>query len=258
MKGLSGEERIFLNHSLDLQKTARYSGREVFSDFLTPREADIIRLHLDREAEVNTYFFGGIKEAERRLLCFYPSFLKGEDLSFPLTVLKAQAQGLKFLSSLPKHSDYLGAVLGLGIERRLIGDIFVMEEGALAFIICLERIADFLLTELNSVGRVKVKTERASFEEIEVSSSIVEKSASVPSFRTDVIVGEVFHLSRAEVKKLQSAERIIVNGGILLTAHNPLKEGDIISVRGHGKFIFYGQSGTTRKNNLRFRYGIYS
>ena len=55
------------------------------------------------------------------------------------------------------HRDYLGSMLGLGIDRRVTGDILVRDDGA--DIIIVPEIADFLLDEYVQVGRTHVSRE---------------------------------------------------------------------------------------------------
>jgi RNA-binding protein YlmH len=79
--------------------------------------------------------YGGYEEAERRMLVCIPADL-------PLSAEEA-TEGLIRVLRVTKpaisrdlsHRDYLGSILGLGIERRLTGDILVRPDGADIFIV---------------------------------------------------------------------------------------------------------------------------
>lgn len=58
--------------------------------------------------------WGGFDAAERRVLCIEPPDAWQEE---PLSYLQCTAYGDK----LPTHRDYLGAILGLGLERSCVG-----------------------------------------------------------------------------------------------------------------------------------------
>lgn len=255
---LTKEEQIFLRHLKDLQKTSVYKQSEVFSDFLSVRETAILKTNIAGLPDGRLFLFGGIDEAERLMACFAPSFIPYEDIHFPIRVLKIKLIGLKFQKTLPKHSDFLGAILGLGIERRLIGDIYVDHENAVGYVFCIDGIADFIISELTSVGRTKVEVSYTESGFVTSSWKIESRVGTVSSLRPDVMIGEVFHISRGKVKELFLADKVILNGSLSSSLHSTLKEGDIISVRGYGKFVFQEILGNTKKDKIRISYGIYS
>lgn len=255
---LNKDEQIFLRHIEDLQKKSLYMQSEVFSDFLSVRESAILMNHLAGLPDGRFFLFGGLEESERKMACFHSKFIRSEEITFPISALQIRIAGAKFQKTLPKHSDYLGAILGLGIERRLIGDIYVDESSASAYVLCTISIKDFIISELTSVGRFKVSVIEVSFEDICETRRIEKKLGTVSSLRLDAVISEVFDLSRSKVKDLFSADKIILNGSLPLSLHTAMKEEDIISCRGYGKFIFYEVTGSTKKDKLRFIYGIYS
>ena len=62
----------------------------------------------------------------------------------------------KFAETL-SHRDYLGALMNLGIERYLIGDILVDEK--CAYIFCMSHIMDLLKEQLGQVRHTRVAVE---------------------------------------------------------------------------------------------------
>ena len=75
--------------------------------------------------------------------------------------------------------------------------------------------------------------------------------------RLDALVSAAFNLSRAESARLFEAERVFVNGLPAHSASSRPEEGDMVSVRGLGRFRFEGALGETRKGRLRVSLRIY-
>jgi len=255
------DEKSFLAHIFDLAKAAYARDADVFSDFLNVRETAMIKAHVADLPQGRFFLYGGVEGAERVMACFPASFSEKNELQYPIACIKIVLKGAKFVSALPSHRDFLGAVLGLGIERRLIGDIYIINEKdkkeAGAYIFCKDVISDFIISELKSVGRSTVICNKTSISEISVNKEIADKYGTVPSVRLDVIIGEAFNLSRSKVKELINAGMVAVNSAETVSEHYKVSDNDIISARGYGKFIFLGTEGITKKERVRIHLGMY-
>jgi len=53
------------------------------------------------------------------------------------------------------HRDYLGSILGLGIDRAKVGDIIILEKETICYIH--KDLAEYVQTALEFVSRTKVK-----------------------------------------------------------------------------------------------------
>ena len=146
------------------------------------------------------------------------------------------------------HRDYLGAILGLGIERVLIGDIMIRDKRAWFF--CLSSAADMLSDSLTQVRRTAVTAAITSADIPELQLEYTPLRLNVASERLDAIVASFVKLSRRQTEKLFGAEKIIVNGRVILDRSIHLKEGDVLTVRGFGKAIYDGIEYETRKDRL--------
>ena len=210
----------------------------------------------NKQNEINgvPYFlFGGEEESERRCFVFLPSYLSKEDFlenekSSPevLTCLHIYPKAEKFATSLA-HRDYLGALLSLGIERNRIGDILCGEKDAYVYVF--NDLADYLKENLISVGRNPIKTAKLPSFSCPYAPKFEEKRVSVASLRLDSLLAGAFRISREEAK------RHIEAGNVFLTSSSPKpdalpKEGEHISLRGKGKFVFLGEAGTSKKGKL--------
>ena len=81
-----------------------------------------------------TVVTGGYEDAERKVVCFLPSYEENL-VELPFCCVKIVPLNDKFAEEL-SHRDYLGALLeNLGIERRQLGDILI--DGHIAYCICM-------------------------------------------------------------------------------------------------------------------------
>lgn len=71
------------------------------------------------------------------------------------------------------------------------------------------------------------------------------------------MVAAVYKLSRGEAQKLFERELVLVNSLPPKSPGMPAKEGDVISVRGHGRFAFVAEAGETRKGRVKALVRIY-
>ena len=98
--------------------------------------------------------FGGSESSERQIIRFGSPEIFGYDDSFPISILKIAPLTPKFAQEL-EHRDYLGAIMNLGIERSLIGDILIKEKDA--YIYCMNHIAEFITDNLTTVKHNHVR-----------------------------------------------------------------------------------------------------
>ena len=254
------EENLVFRHLCDLAKASYTGDISLFSDFLNVREVAVLKRQAADLPVGRFFLFGGIDDAERVMVCFPASYEEKEDIEFPISCIAINIKSFKFENNTLTHRDFLGAILGLGIDRKLIGDIYTISEKEIiikAFVFCQKKIEDFLISELKQVGRCKVSCCRASASDIISVRKIEDKYGTVPSLRLDVIIGETFNLSRTKVKALIDGDKVSVNSAFTGSSHYKVMEGDIISVRGFGKFIFYNNSGITKKGRIQIHLGKY-
>ena len=62
-----------------------------------------------------------------------------------------------------------------------------------------------------------------------------EKSFSVQSLRLDAAIGGLFDLSRTEAARQIAAGNVSVNYELSVKTDSPIREGDILSLRGKGQ-----------------------
>ena len=254
------EENLVFRHLLDLAKVAYTRDTTVFSDFLNVREVAVLKKQVADLPLGRFFLFGGIDDAERVMACFPASYEDREDIIFPISYIEINVKSVKFENNLLTHRDFLGAILGLGIDRKLIGDIYTITEEkrvAKAYILCQKKIEDFLLSELSQIGRYQVSCNVVTANEIAAVRRIEDKFGTVPSLRLDVVIGEALNISRSKVKELIEGDKVAVNSASVSSSHHQIMNNDIVSVRGFGKFIFYESLGRTKKDRIQIHLGKY-
>lgn len=136
-----------------------------------------------------------------------------------------------------QHKDYMGAIYSLGVKREKIGDIFVCN--GCGYVMCIPSIKDYILLNLITVGKEKVSINEidiSSEEFMNISINFVSKEIIIPSLRLDTVISKIYNVSRNEVKqKIQSGD-VFVNYIRAIKPNQILKQMDIVSVRGYGKF----------------------
>jgi len=71
--------------------------------------------------------------------------------------------------------------------------------------------------------------------------------------RLDAVIHTVYKLSRSEAASFIKAQKVKINHQLALKPAVNLKQGDVISVRGKGRFIVESLSGTTKKGNIKLK-----
>ena len=232
-----------LRHLTDLCLRADRVNAWQYSAFLSPAEQDdFFRSPLSREFSFR--FDGGYETAERRILVTGREDLFGYPAEPPLSVLKISPLSEKFGEEL-SHRDYLGAVLNLGIERELIGDILIREKHAWLF--CMDSIADYLTANLTRVRKTSVKASLSSLNHTDLQPRLEPLSLNVASERLDAIVAGFTNQSRSQVGSLFSTGHVFINSRPVTDGSKHLQPGDILSVRGFGKARYEGIDRETRK-----------
>ena len=230
---------------LDLANVAYYREYAVFSDFLSLNEQSIFYEIQQQCPAAFCKMWGGNEMAERKMLCFSGQEVGVEE--FPIRVLQIRPSNLKFSGNLT-HRDYLGAILGLGIERSKIGDLVVNDQGAYVYVE--DGMFEYLCSSLEQVKHTKVSCVELK-ESFEWEQKYKEITGTVSSVRLDSVIALAFHTSRSSLLEMVSSGKVFVNGRLVTTNGYRLKEKDIISVRGKGKFRLNEIGEVTKKGKIR-------
>ena len=247
------KEELFEKRMIELGKKSYYRGILTFSDFLDLNQQNILHSLSFSDTGIKLKMFGGYESAERQMAAFVPDALSYEQ-AYPIACIKVQPLNRKFSEELT-HRDYLGAILNLGIERSKTGDILL--DDSCGYIFCCESMADFLTEELVRIRHTSVQARRLSQEEPLPSPKREEISGTVASPRLDSVIALAFGSSRSSILGLIEGGKVFVNGKSVVSNGYGIKDGDIVSVRGKGKFQFGSVTNKTKKNRyhvILYRY----
>lgn len=232
---------------LELGRKSYNSGIYTFTDFLGLSEQSAFH-EIERELTGIPYTaFGGVDGAERVIIRFGSEDICGYEMSHPISIILCRPVSEKFAEKLG-HRDFLGAILNLGIDRSVLGDIVITENGAYIFI--KENMAEFVADGLTKVRRTAVKcqiTDKLPEGELYKTKEIRVQAVGE---RIDALVAKVFSISRDDSATLFSRGLVFISGKCCESVSHKLKEGDIVSVRGYGRFIYRGIDGHTKKGKL--------
>ena len=246
-------DEMFKGRIRELAKLSANGNCCMFTDFLNPAEQSYI-LTTQKSLPASAAFFGGYGTAERVVAKFGSVYEPSYDVPYPITILHITPLNPKFSDKLT-HRDFLGAVLNLGIDRKLTGDI--LTDGTDGWIFVRNHIAGYIEESLTQVRHTSVKAAEAENIPEGIIHGPETTFLTVPSLRLDAVISKAFNISRREVDKLLASEKIFVNSIIRSKASCLLKEGDLISVRGFGRIRYIETSGDTRKGNLKIRIDRY-
>lgn len=240
------DQHLLLNRIEDLHQQALRRHMITATEFLDMAEGSTVMAYLT-QGHYSFKMWGGYEEAERKIALLYPDHIGDTpDLSEHLTFLKVILRDHRFVNT-PGHRDYLGALMNLGIERRLLGDFIMQEQGCV--IICVPHIADYLESQFTQVGPCQVSVDR-----IDTLSEVISERQfrriknTVSSTRLDSLVKVCINISRGNSTGLIKSGKVFVNGLEITKVSYDVSEGSIISIRGYGKFRLTALGHLTKKN----------
>lgn len=247
-------ESILKNRFKDLANTCYQNNHYTFTRFLSLAEISEF-LEVERELNfVKATLFGGNSECERKVLRFGSEEQLGYEEPFPIVCLEIKPLSDKFADPLT-HRDFLGALMNLGIEREMLGDIFV--EGKHGVLFCLESIAPFIKESLTRVKHTSVMVQEYEGEFVIPESLKKYITVQVSSERVDAVIARTYNLSRDDSVELFREQKVFINGRLSSGNDVKVKEGDRISVRGFGKFEVLSPAGVSRKQKINLRICVY-
>ena len=253
-KATNADEKLIISKVIDRINLCIKRHEMTFTDFLNPTETAFVYDLIKGITDVNFMIFGGSDECERNMIGFSPEYMEISESDFPIMAIKVK-RNIKFSSEL-SHRDYLGSMLGMGIERDKTGDIFIFDEYTILFVS--ESISDYIGTNLTKVGRTSVKTEVLPISNVDMpKKNIVEKRSTVSSMRLDAIIGSALNMSRGKAQDYIKAMKVNVNWSLVSSTSHIVKEGDMISVRGKGRFKIGEEGRMTKKDRMGVTFLMY-
>lgn len=241
------ETKQYLRHVNDIVRRVENHQFSSYTDFLLPQEYKVLSDTKGLFDNVYTLFWGGYLEFERGMLCIspQPDILQDE---FPIVCLHAEQTDRRFAEELT-HRDFLGSLMNLGIARNVFGDLLANTHDA--FLFCSEKMAPFLLEEWVKVKHSPIRCEMIpQWDPSFFTQRMDIKQGTVASTRLDSLLAFSFSLSRTTAQQLIKRSEVAVNHMTLENTSYLVKENDLISVHGYGRFIIEDIGNLTRKERI--------
>ncbi|WP_211296524.1 RNA-binding protein [Paenibacillus donghaensis] len=246
------DERQFVDKAWEWVSHAGDYHESKLTEFLDPRQGYIVQSLVNRHPDVQVRWEGGSPDAERKRALIAPDYRELDDEDMEMKVLAITSGESKFLSL--EHGDYMGSILGLGIKRSKVGDIHVLEDGC--HVIIAADIANYMNMNLTGVHRIQVSTELLPLSELRSSPVKLETmELTVASLRLDGIAADVTRLSRSKIMVPIKAGRVRVNWKVEEDPSCALKDGDVVSIQGFGRFKVLEIGSLTKKGRYRVQVG---
>lgn len=242
------EDKMMLAQVLDKISIMEKTQKIESTDFLDMYQISLVETFLKKINFENYVLYGGFNDAERKILIIFPekytSDMIQKNYNKMLKIIRVELSNEE--KGKYSHRNYLGGIVKLGLKREKVGDILVFEDGA--DIVVIDDFAQILKTNLGTLTRfqnsVISETEITDIRVREI--KLEELKIIVPSLRLDNIVSDLARTSRSKAAEIISQERVFVNGKCETKLSKQIKQEDIITIRGKGRFVIKEFTGTTR------------
>lgn len=223
-----------------------------FSGFLDGAEQALIQDKMVFPYGYNTMIFGGFADAEKKILGVFPEWMEANTEEFPIKCLKIEGGFTRRLT----HRDYLGTIMSLGIVPSKLGDIIVSE--GFAYALLHSDIADYVAENVHKIGNQGVKiTIIDDMSEIHIERRYKTFGTVCASERLDAVAAAAANVSRSISAGLIESGKVKLNHREITKTSVSVKEGDLLSIRGHGRFLIDKFGSETRKNRLHIIFKQY-
>lgn len=246
------KDRLLISKIIDKIKFCETKNKIQTTDFLDMAEQNLAEKFLKSQKIENHFLAGGFEEAERKILIIYPkkiaNVIYNIDLNEYINTIRISLPNE--LKGEYSHRNYLGGLMKLGIEREKLGDILVDEEGA--DILVIPEMLKFLINNIPSLTRFsKAKIEQINLKDIrKIEIKKQDIKITVASMRLDNIVSELAKCSRGKASEILETERVLVNYETISKPSKEIKENDIITIRGKGRFTIKKVAGNSKKGRI--------
>ncbi len=249
---MNEQEKLLVSKTEDLFDLCDKYAQPRFSGFLDGAEQAIIADNVIFPCDYNVLFFGGFPDAEKKIMGVFPQWGEPDTAEFPISCLKVEGGYTRKLT----HRDYLGTVMSLGLTSQKLGDIVVFD--GFAYIFIHSDMAEYVKDNLHKIGNQGVTvTVIENLKEIKIERQYKTFGSVCASPRLDAVVASAVNISRAQSATLINGGKIKVNHREITHTAETVKEGDLLSIRGHGRFIVSSFDGETRKGRTHITFKQY-
>lgn len=230
------EEKILVGSVIDKANKTEISNHLTYTNFLDINQKNIAVQTLN-SFNISYYLFKPLVDTSRFVIFFLPDYVELKKMEHVVgeyvTVLKIVPKSKDVIT----HREYMGAIYSLGLKEDMIGDIFVYENNCYLF--CFKQNEKYISDNLTKVAKsyVNIISLNPFDDEVgKVKLNIKSIDIIVPSLRIDVVLSELFNLTRNIAKAKINEGDLFVNSKEMYFAAYNVQNDDIISFRKCGKF----------------------
>lgn len=247
-------DSLFRNKITDAANRSFRQNIYTYTNFLDLNELSVFSQMKDNLNFVSYRCFGGAPNCERQMVQFGSYETLGYEEDFPIVLLEIAPLIDKYAEEL-SHRDYLGALMNLGIKREMLGDIIIRQKHA--FLYCVAHIAGFIIDNLSTVRHTHVKCTEIPINSVDSAPILEDIEILAASERIDAAVAAITRTSRSQAVELFRARKIFLNSRQMENNSYQLKPGDILVIRGFGKYIYKQCGSETRKGRVYLAFQKY-
>lgn len=245
------EEKEFIDQVLNWKVDVENNYAPKLTDFLDPREQEVVKRIIGSNHDVCLKMFGGTDTSERQRAFIFPDYYQCEVADFQICLFEIDYPK-KFVSI--EHPQVLGSLMSLGLKRGKFGDIIFQEEQIQFFVS--KDVEEYVKMQLDSIGRNTVSLRRLPLESaIQTKENWLEFSVTSSSLRLDTVISAVYNISRQKAQVYIQQGIVKVNWTLIENPAFECGEGDIISLRGLGRTKILSLEGKTKKDKWKITAG---
>ncbi|KGR72244.1 YlmH family RNA-binding protein [Streptococcus phocae subsp. salmonis] len=245
------DEHPFIEKMTDLIRRVDNNYVLERTDFLNPREVDILK-NLVAKTPLQCHVSTDLYPSEYGRVIIAPEYYELDVADFDMSLIE--------ISYNPKfnrltHAQILGTLLNeLGIKRSLLGDIFTQE--GYAQIMISKALLGYFLGNISKIARASVKLKEVDFDQL-IGPSHHEITVDIlaSSLRIDRLIATALSLSRNQAIKLIESDNVKANYRVVNKISYVLELGDMVSIRGYGRFRILAQNGITKNGKYKVTLG---
>lgn len=133
------------------------------------------------------------------------------------------------------HREILGSLFSHNLKEEVFSDIIIDNDKY--FVAVLNKIKDYMIYNFNKIGNKKIELIEKELNEVEdYHNQYKSINIQVASLRIDGVISKIIPTSRKISQDYIDNQKVIVNYQILKNKNYSIKENDIFSIRGIGKF----------------------
>ncbi|MDK2802172.1 MAG: hypothetical protein KFW09_02215 [Oscillospiraceae bacterium] len=238
---------LLKNKALDLFRLSNKYKIFKFSRFYNEQEVYTLDNLFKSKGFNNYIFFGGYKNASRKILGIFDNLSGISYKDFPIVPISFSFSRNFNLT----HRDFLGSLTSLRIERNLIGDILEDENKFICFLS--SGISDFCINNLLKISNKKAKLYICEKKYIDFfhEHKFEKNIYIISSLRIDCIIASILKISRSNSLISIKSGTILVNYKRVCDHNYNITIGDIITIKKFGKFIYQDTVTLTKKGKIK-------